>query len=292
MTGFRNTGSGALALAVVGAGVCLSQPQAVAGVNNDDLGTSFVDFFQSADGNVNSLFSSYSIETCFSLVYPGAAGVTKSQIASSLGFDSSLSGEELFDEYQALETTLETAYDGAVAAAGDDGQAPNFKSANKIFVDDDFQLKTEYTAIVADLVQVLDLASGTAEGTINEWCGEATNGLIKNVVDDVSDMALVAVNAIYLNATWSSKFSPENTHLGTFYSAKGDAATVVSSQTAFMHQLEYDLQSGVRAFCESVSLCESLLLCASSTLCLTKLICLCALHEETINTLLWRIMMS
>ena len=253
MAGVRNTG-GALAVAVFGAGICFSQLQAVAGANSD-LGTSFVDFFEDADGSVNSLFSSYSIETCFSLVYPGAAGVTKSQIASSLGFDTALSGEELFDEYQALETTLETAYNGTVLEYG--GQAPNFKSANKIFVDDNFQLKTEYAAIVADLVQVLDLASGTAEDTINEWCEEATNGLIKHVVNDVSEMELVAVNAIYLNATWSSKFNPDNTHLGTFYSGKGNAATVVSTQTAFMHQLEYASQSS--ALCESYCLCEALL---------------------------------
>ena len=177
------------------------------------LGTSLAGYFQTQDGDINTLFSAMSIETCFSLIYPGAGGNTATELAATLGFDPTLSGEDVFDAYQASEAALEAAYDGAVLKQGDweAGQRPLFLGANKIYVDDDFALKQEYLDIVARLVEVIDLAGANAADYINEWCGNATNGLIDDVVQDVSEAVVVAVNAVYLNATWSSKFQAQHT---------------------------------------------------------------------------------
>jgi hypothetical protein len=58
---------------------------APAAVGTSTLGTQLSAIFEEDDGPTNTLFSALSIETCFSLIYPGAGGVTRSQIASTLG---------------------------------------------------------------------------------------------------------------------------------------------------------------------------------------------------------------
>jgi len=214
---------------------------AVAGVNvgeGSGLSTALVDYYEDADGEINSLFSTLSIETCFSLVYPGAAGDTAEQIAATLAFDASASGEAVFDSYVSLNNDIETRYDGAVLPY-DAGQRARITSANTIFVDDELQLLQSYADIVGHLVNVIDMQANDAEAIINAWCANATNGLITQVVDDVDEMALVAVNAVYLNATWQNKFDRDDSTLGNFYEHSGEGALVVADDTVFMHQIEY-----------------------------------------------------
>ena len=85
-------------------------------VATSSLGTDLLDFY-SASSDDNALISSLSIEFCFALVYPGAGGDTATQIADTLDYSSSDSSSsttavDVYDEYVALEATLENAYDG------------------------------------------------------------------------------------------------------------------------------------------------------------------------------------
>jgi hypothetical protein len=63
-------------------------------------------------------------------------------------FNPALSGEAVFDEYQALESTLETQYDGSLIKYPYSdmvfGQRPLFTCANKVYVDDDIVLAPAY----------------------------------------------------------------------------------------------------------------------------------------------------
>lgn len=110
--------------------------------------------------------------------------------------------------------------------------------ANSIFVDSELTFKQQYLEIVHDLVKVIDFQANNASDIINAWCAENTNGLIDEVMDDVADMVLAAVNAVYLNASWVHQFDAQYTFRGSFFENKANNAAVISDEVAFMHQIE------------------------------------------------------
>ena len=85
-----------------------AQLQACRGTN---LGTSLSAFYENTSEPANSLFSAFSIESCASLVYPGAAGQTADQMSELFGFDPDQSPTSVFQEYRGMEDIYRTTYD-------------------------------------------------------------------------------------------------------------------------------------------------------------------------------------
>ena len=56
---------------------------------------------------------------------------------------------------------------------------------------------------------------------MNEWVSKSTNGLINPIVPDNNPLfppyILIAINSIYLKATWGLQFQKRRTNLDSFY---------------------------------------------------------------------------
>ncbi len=97
--------------------------------------------------------------------------------------------------------------------------------ANKIFVDENFEIKSYFKSIVAKYfkspVDKVDfLNSQEASGVINNFVNEATNGLISKILDasDInSDVKIILVDAIYFKGNWKYPFKKSQTKMMTFH---------------------------------------------------------------------------
>ena len=84
--------------------------------------------------------------------------------------------------------------------------------ANAIYVDDRYPLLASYKSDVAKYYEAavanLDFSkTKESAATINKWCSDNTEGLIKKILDETSpDMLAYLLNALYFKSQWSSKF--------------------------------------------------------------------------------------
>jgi serpin B len=97
--------------------------------------------------------------------------------------------------------------------------------ANKIFVDDNFEIKSYFKSIVAKYLKshvdkVNFSNSQEASGVINNFVNKATNGLISKILDadDIdSQVKIILVNAIYFKGNWKNRFEKSKTTMMTFH---------------------------------------------------------------------------
>jgi serpin B len=62
---------------------------------------------------------------------------------------------------------------------------------------------------------------------INGWIESKTNGLIKNMIDQLDpSTVMLLINAIYFKGKWESQFNKDKTVQGTFYKPDGTTAQV------------------------------------------------------------------
>ena len=58
---------------------------------------------------------------------------------------------------------------------------------------------------------------------VNDWVENSTNGLIDSIVDESKPLfppyVLLAINSIYLKATWLEQFEKRSTNLDSFYNS-------------------------------------------------------------------------
>jgi serpin B len=68
-------------------------------------------------------------------------------------------------------------------------------------------MKTQYLSSA----EKIDFSDEKSAQTINAWVDKSTNGKIKELVkyDEIKDMLLMLINAIYLKAPWTNTFDPQ-----------------------------------------------------------------------------------
>jgi serine protease inhibitor len=125
-------------------------------------------------------------------------------------------------------------------------EAPTLEIANSLWLDNGSSMVSTYEQIVGDLAKPMDLQSTDAGTRVNAWVEENTNGLIDTIVDEgpfPEGSFLVAVNSIYLKASWQTAFREPWTRSSPFYtthSNSNDPETTKSSSSTkahFMHAL-------------------------------------------------------
>jgi serine protease inhibitor len=140
-------------------------------------------------------------------------------------------------------TRMTTVYDGACLLSSDEVECsleqPTLEIANSVWIDDGSTLRTDYAAIVGSFARQIDFEQDTAGGIINAWVNETTKGLIESIFpEEAIDAALIAVNSIYLKASWLEPFQESFTNEDTFYSSPSRVAAV-DAKAHFMHKVEY-----------------------------------------------------
>ena len=212
---------------------------------SNTFGYELIDKLHSEDTSANIWISPFCITSCFSLVYPGAAGDTQSQIADVMGYPTCASNQQCTDinqQYFSLQTSIENTYNGT-RRHWEYGSIIGI--ANKIYISDTITAKQSYIDALSHgdesfIEQDFNFLADNASTIINDWVDDNTKGLIPEIIKEGTDMRLwklVALNAIYLNGSFETPFPTSQTSQQSFY-------TDITRNTAMadchmMHEIEY-----------------------------------------------------
>jgi len=169
----------------------------------------------------NIMISPFSLSTALAMVWNGADGETKSAIQNVLGFQS-YTDNDVNGYYKKMKESLLSTDPSVKLAIANSIWYRNGISVNDGFVQTN---KTWYNA----QVQALDFSSPDAVKTINKWCSDNTNGLIKEVLKEISPYDLMyLLNALYFKGDWGKgyTFKETETKSGLF---KKENGTIVSA---------------------------------------------------------------
>lgn len=200
-----------------------------------------LDVFEVVADDDNVMISPYSIATALSMLYPGARGVTATEIADVLHL--SVSDGTLHQVRNEIDARLAEA---PPPMGEDDTRAPfAIRPANSAWGQGGYPFLDEFLLTLAENygagLRVVDYL-GDPEGSrqiINRWVEEATEDRIENLIPEgaiTGDTRLSLVNAVWFKANWFEPFDPDRTGPGTFTTLDG-----TEIETRLMHA---DLRTG------------------------------------------------
>lgn len=192
-----------------------------------------------ADGNGNSFISPLSLFMALSMVYNGADGVTKEEIAKTLQAEG-IDVNELNQANASLLTMLNK-----------DSDDIQLSIANSIWLNEDFHFQDDFAQYNQDYfnaeIQEIDISNSESPKMINDWVKKSTNERITEIVDDPlnPDLVTILINAIYFNGNWKFEFDEKLTEEGTFYT--GDGVTENVLFMSLSEELQYMEDDGLQA---------------------------------------------
>jgi serpin B len=198
----------------------------------------------------NFAFSPASISAAFSLLYAGAREDTAQELQRVFHF--TLQERGLLEAH------------GALLAARD--ERCEFKSANSLWLGQDFKLKPEFQQLMsASAGASLERADfkkepEPARGRINQWVSAQTGGNIPDLVPSgaiTPDTRMVLANALYFKGRWRERFEKERTQPARFRLLSGQEIQVPMMTHTGKYRLA--LQDSVRLLeldyeCSGISL--------------------------------------
>ena len=171
------------------------------------------------DEEENVFISPFSISMALSMALNGANGETYNEMRNTLEFDG-MTLEEINSKYLELQKSLE----------GVDNTL-DLNIANSIWIRELFEVKQGFkdrNIVYFDSeVYTKDFSNSEIVTEINNWISEATNGLIEEMIKEVSPEAMLyLINAIYFKGEWKYQFKPEDTIEKDFHVNGEQAVTV------------------------------------------------------------------
>ena len=174
------------------------------------------------DGTKNQVLSPISLAYALGMALEGAGGATEDEIEKALGTDD---------------------LDDWIEKNGPKLTAAGLKLANAAFITGGIRPDADY---IEDLkkdfgAEWFEMSDDMAD-KINQWTKEHTDGLIEKLIDGELDplSQLVLVNAVAMDAKWSSPFSADETADGTFHAPDGDVTASMMHQTLYADYAETD----------------------------------------------------
>jgi len=169
----------------------------------------------------NGVLCPHSVTTALSMVYAGARGETKAEMAAVL--------RDPTDDVHALLCALENGL--AEATKGD--ETPALTTANRVWLDMRERLLASYEALLdrwyeAGVETVDTTAPEETANAINAWVAEKTRDRIEDLLspDDVEDAALILTNAVWFKGKWAEPFDKDNTEDAPFALLGGETVSV------------------------------------------------------------------
>ncbi|XP_018339989.1 PREDICTED: antichymotrypsin-2-like isoform X1 [Trachymyrmex septentrionalis] len=180
-----------------------------------------IPLYKSLTTNIDSnvIISPLSLHMILSLLSNGAGGSTLNELKSVLHYDNIVSANDKFKTLIFLLKGIENI---------------ELHIANKIYVQDGFDLMAEFLAICTNIFQSsisrLNFKNNElAVETINSWVQKATNNKILDIIsssDIDEDTRIMLINAIYFKSKWLHKFDEMNTIKRKFYISKTETNLV------------------------------------------------------------------
>jgi serpin B len=195
--------------------------------------------------NANDCTSALGVSMAFSLVWPGCVGEAIGQVRDVLGYpdDGPSSNMRLVWE-ETTQSMLAGASGQCLSGVWNgvcDSEAPLLKIANAIWYDDGSVLNSTYDSIVGGYAMQTDFEAMESPTVVNSWVENSTNGMIDSIVEEGKPLfppyVLIAINSIYLKASWSEQFFEWLTNLDIFYDSASRTNTV--SEAHFMNMVSY-----------------------------------------------------
>ena len=189
------------------------------------------DLMGADDVSGNEVISPLSLSIALAMLREGARGETAQQIDDVLGFPA----DGRADAYNALLHDL-------ASLRGKDLQI-----ADQTFIQHCFTPETSYLDTLARSygsgMQSIDFGSPGAADLINKWVADRTDDRIKKLIDPNEldpTTVLMLVNAINMDAKWTTPFDPIDTHRAAFSTPDG------SAKVSMMHdrQMSVDYAHG------------------------------------------------
>jgi serine protease inhibitor len=186
---------------------------------NNQLGLELLSSVE-ANGDGNTFISPTSLFMALSMVYNGAEGVTKEEIAKVLHAE----GMDVKD--------LNKANASLMSKLHSDSKQIQLNVANSIWLNENFHFQNDFAGNNRDYfnakIQEIDINDSQSPKMINDWVEKATNDKIKELVGSPLDSDLVAMilNAIYFKGNWTHEFDKKQTEKRTFYLEDGTTKEV------------------------------------------------------------------
>jgi len=176
------------------------------------------------DAGKNILISPLSISAGLAMVYNGANGQTKSEMAKALGWQA-LELPQLNGGYQTLLTSLQHT-----------DKRSSLEMADALMVQKKFSLRSDFTRRCRDSYQAgletTDFSGHEADARkkINRWIEQKTHGKILNMLQQPlpSETMLVLIDTLYFKADWQHRFEGKKTDHMTFTCADGTKKYVMT----------------------------------------------------------------
>ena len=187
--------------------------------SNNQLGFTVLSEAQpNKDGNI--FISPTSLFMALSMVYNGADGVTKDEMAKVLQVE----GIEA-DELNRANASLMNLFHSS-------SEKIQLNIANSIWLNENYHFQDDFAKNNRDYynaeIQEIDIFDSESPKMINQWVKEKTNGKIEEIIDSPLDPDLVTVliNAIYFKGDWKYEFDESQTEDRPFYLKDGSTKDV------------------------------------------------------------------
>lgn len=173
--------------------------------------------------NKNVIFSPFSISAALSMTLNGAKGQTLEDMKKALQL-SNLTVDEINTAYYKLTNDLLKADSKITISIANSVWTLKGFPVKKSFIE---RLGKYYNAETHEFT-----VSQESLNAINQWIEDETDGMIKNMLEEISgSMKVLLINAIYFNGEWASGFKPENTGKEMFFTATGNNEVDMMKQT-------------------------------------------------------------
>lgn len=193
------------------------------------------------DEDDNMFISPTSLFAALSMVYNGADGETKDEIAEVLQAE----GISVAD--------LNEANASLMAMLDKDSKQIQLSMANSIWLNDDFHFQKDFAENNKDYfnaeIEEIDVLDKASAKKINDWVKQATNDKIEDMVEESLDPNLVALllNAIYFKGDWTYEFDKALTENRPFHLKDGTTKEVplmnLSEELAYMENDDFQAVS-------------------------------------------------
>lgn len=187
--------------------------------SNNQLGFQLLATAPRNDDN-NLFISPMSLFMALSMVYNGADGTTKEEMAKVLHAQG-IDANELNKANASLMTKL---FQNLTDI--------ELNVANSIWLNQNFHFQDEFAQNNQDYfnaeIKEIDIRDNKSVSMINDWVKQSTNGKIDNIVDNPLNPNLVAIliNAIYFKGNWTNEFDKKLTEKRPFTLVDGEERNI------------------------------------------------------------------
>lgn len=172
----------------------------------------------------NFLVSPLGLKLALAILTEAATGITKDELLSVLGFSKN-------------ETSVRLKFTSIIDSLKKESPQYILNLGSRVYVGNNVRPKQRFAAIAEEFYKT-ELKSvdfqNPPEATkqINAWISNVTKGKIFNLVseDDVANVAVMVLNALYFKGSWHHQFAPNATKYDQFYISPN-----VIKETEFMN---------------------------------------------------------